>query len=232
VAVDANGTPIAGSPLTAPPDSDDAVDPGVLNVGEIWSWTVSAVPVSVDTTFTATGHGTDSLGNDVTYPQYPSEQASAMVKTVGAIRTPGFWKTHLNFTTYVFDNYLGSINIGWKDITNMDDLMGVFWASPAKNADGSKRSKLCQAKEQAAFQAVAAILNSALSNSAPLPVPLATIQSTLSGTDRNAIRALQATLDTYNNSGETIALTGVPTTGHADPQAAKTIANIPFADCP
>ena len=114
----------------------------------------------------------------------------------------------------------------------MEDLMGIFWANTAKNDDGSKRDKLCQAKEQAARQAVAAILNSALPNGAPLTVELSEIQSILAGDDIGAIRDLGKALDEYNNSGDDIALTGVHATGSADPKAAKAIANIPFADCP
>ncbi len=76
---------------------------------------------------------------------------------------------------------------------------------------------------------MAAILNSALPNGAPLPVELSVIQSTLSGTDRNAIRALDATLDTYNNSGEDVEIGEV--VPPADPQAAQDAAYIKIADC-
>jgi hypothetical protein len=46
----------------------------ILEPGEKWQWTISGVVVNADTTYTATGHGTDPLGNDVTHPQYPDEQ--------------------------------------------------------------------------------------------------------------------------------------------------------------
>jgi hypothetical protein len=55
--------------LIAPPDSGDIADPGVLNVGETWSWTISSGPITTTTTFVALGFGTDSLGNEISYAQ-------------------------------------------------------------------------------------------------------------------------------------------------------------------
>ncbi len=62
---------------------DDAGDDGVLSPGETWEWrlvTVSlqgpGVVLAGDATaadFTATGHGTDPLGGDITHPAYASE---------------------------------------------------------------------------------------------------------------------------------------------------------------
>jgi hypothetical protein len=67
--------------LTAPPDSGDDGD-GILEPNETWSWTVSGVVVNSDTTFTATGHGTDPTGNDVTYPEYAGEQDSVSIDVI------------------------------------------------------------------------------------------------------------------------------------------------------
>ena len=56
--------------LIAPPDSGDAVDPGVLNVGETWTWVISSGPITVvPTTFEAYGFGTDPLGNVISYAE-------------------------------------------------------------------------------------------------------------------------------------------------------------------
>ena len=223
---------------------DNNPDNGKLDVGEMWTWTVPNVPVSAPyTTFTATGHGFVNPADptsDVTYGTgYEDERATVDVYVKPppglATRTPGYWQTHLEATTYVFNNYLGSnINIGWKNITNIEDLMGIFWASPAKNSDRSKRSPLCQAKEIAAFQAVAAFLNSSMPNGTPLPdgVDLAYIQATLSGDDIDDIRALGETLDQYNNSGDRYPLASDVPIGKANPKGARAIANIGFADCP
>ncbi len=164
------------------------------------------------------------------------QEASAFctVQTGGATRTPGFWKTHLDYTTHIFTVHLGGdINIGWKDMVGVDDVMGMFWASKSKESNGHKRNPLCQARFITSYQVVAAILNSGLSNGAPLPVDIATIQSTLSGNDIAAIQALGTLLGVYNGSGDPFAIVDADGTlaGHADPKGSKDIADIPFADC-
>lgn len=154
-----------------------------------------------------------------------------------ATRTQGFWQTHLDYTTHVFNDYLdGNINIGWKDITRVRDLMGIFWADVAKYSDNSThRDDLSMARVKTAHQALAAILNSALPNGAPLPVTISVIRDILDDTDIdiNAINALGTILDSHNNRYDDIPIqddnTGI---GQANPQAAQFIANISFADWP
>ena len=67
--------------LSAPPDSGDDGD-GILEPNETWSWTVSGVVITADTTFNATGHGTDPLGNDITYPVYAGERDAVSIYTI------------------------------------------------------------------------------------------------------------------------------------------------------
>jgi hypothetical protein len=215
--------------------ASDIGNDGILSPNETWTWSYQTT-ISADTTFVITGYGkVVGLDNIITYPDYPNEQASVEVKVTGATRTLGFWKTHLNFTTYVFTNYTGSsIDLGWKNATSMEKLMGIFWANVAKNSNGSKRSNLCQARVQASWQAIAAILNSNMPGGAPLPsgVTLESIKNTLGGNNVSAIKALASQLDTYNNSGDGVALDpSLPPTGKADPNGARNIADIPFADC-
>ena len=215
-------------------NNNDLLDPG-----ETWTWKYQTT-ISVDTTFVVTGYGeVVGLGNIITYsPDYPDEQASVEVLVTGATRTLGFWKTHLDFTTYIFDNHLGeppSIDLGWKQVDSMSDMMGIFWANVAKNSDGSKRNALCKARVQASWQAMAAILNSSMPGGSPLPggVTLGSIKDTLGGTDVGAIKALALQLDTYNKSGDDVALDpNLLPTGNADPNGARDIADIPFANCP
>ncbi len=56
--------------LVAPPDSGDDNTNGVLDPGETWTWVVTTNPPA-DVTVTATGHGTDPTGVDITYPGDP-----------------------------------------------------------------------------------------------------------------------------------------------------------------
>ncbi|WP_159071189.1 DUF7507 domain-containing protein, partial [Coprothermobacter proteolyticus] len=207
----------------------------ILNKGETWSWAYQ-VTVYADTTYVVTGYGevVGLEGVAVTYPAYPSERTSFTVKVVGTTRTQGFWQTHTNFTKYVFENYAGSyIDLGWKKIANIEDLMGMFWANNAKKSDGKKRSQLDQARMIASQQAIAAVLNSSMPGGAPLPGGLtpAAIATIMGGSDIQAIRALGSTLGSYNESGDGFALDpSLPPTGKATPSLSKQIANIPFAD--
>ena len=54
-------------------------------------------------------YSNDPLGLDITPANgYDTEEGSVDIEVGGATRTLGFWKTYLNFTTYVFTNYTGS----------------------------------------------------------------------------------------------------------------------------
>jgi hypothetical protein len=75
-----NVSPLVGD-LIAPPTSGDNGN-GILDVGETWSWTIANLVVNNTTTFVTTGHGTDPLGKDVTFPCYPDERAQVTVTTI------------------------------------------------------------------------------------------------------------------------------------------------------
>ena len=99
--------------LKAPPDSGDPVNPGVMDVGEIWCWDYVVPSVSVDTTFIAYGYGEYMLGDDliivtwceedpITLPGLivicnEDERDEVPVETEeigGEGCTPGFWKNN------------------------------------------------------------------------------------------------------------------------------------------
>jgi hypothetical protein len=79
VAVTKDGAPFAT--LEWPPSSGDAADPGVLNAGETWSWTISLVLITATTTFVATGSGIAPGDFMVTYPDDPGERDDVTVDT-------------------------------------------------------------------------------------------------------------------------------------------------------
>jgi len=158
-----------------------------------------------------------------------------------ATRTPGFWMTHCDFTQHVFAAHLGSyIDLGWRELYTPADVFGMFWANTAKESDGEKRSKLCQAKVIGSFQLTAAILNTGLENGAVVPIDPVTgldlitaMRNALSGDDRDEILRLKDLLDTYNNSGTEVDIVdacGYPVLP-ADPECAKALADITIADC-
>jgi hypothetical protein len=70
--------------LASPPDSGDASDPGVLNVGETWHWNNrSSNPITGTTTFNATGSAIAPGDFLVTYPGDPGERDDVTVNTMG-----------------------------------------------------------------------------------------------------------------------------------------------------
>jgi hypothetical protein len=164
---------------------------------------------------------------------------------VGATRTPGFWKTHWDFTEYFFENYFSShINLGtWGgktwDITTMEQLMGILWANNAKNCDGSSRLSIDQARMKVLYQLIPAMFNDALPNGADLNTYLASHGITLgvvqilesgklNGT--NSINALHQVLSDYNTSGDTVALDpSLPPTKKGD-EKPKDLADVCWAN--
>jgi hypothetical protein len=217
--------------------SGDTGSDGIMSPGETWQWVIQ-VNISVTTTFDVQGEGFFAPLDLLVAG--PSEHASVTVQVLGATRTQGFWSTHLVFTTNIFNTYIvgnpalfpNGIDLGYKQVKSMDDLMGIFWANNAKNSNGDKRSQIGQARETAAQQAIAAILNSVMPGGKPLPAgySLTQIASILGGTNQNAIKALGSALDAFNNGGDNVALPVGTVTGKADPKTAREIADIPFAD--
>lgn len=67
--------------LAAPPASGDTNGDEILDPGETWEWMVPTNPQST-VTLTATGHGFDPMGNDITYPDDPDERDEATVEVV------------------------------------------------------------------------------------------------------------------------------------------------------
>jgi uncharacterized repeat protein (TIGR01451 family) len=202
---------------------------GILNPGETWVYEATANPTQ-DVTNIATACGTDEAGVVVC----DDDPATVTVLREGeATRTQGFWRTHCDYTSHVFEVHLGSyIDLGWKQLDSPEDVFGMLWARISRESDHSPRSRLDMARMIASRQAVAAILNSGLDNGAPLPVSLADIASILGGTDIGAILALKGTLDSYNNSGDDVEI--VDGDGQvilpADPKCSWALADITIAD--
>jgi hypothetical protein len=76
-----DGVPLAT--LVWPPDSGEAADLYVLNVGETWSWTISSGPITATTTFVVIGSGIAPGDFLVTYPGDLQERDDVTVNTMG-----------------------------------------------------------------------------------------------------------------------------------------------------
>lgn len=127
--------------------------------------------------------------------------------TAYATRTWGWWKTHFDYASIVFTEYLGGeIDIGCWDITSMEEVTGIFWCSQTKEANGDHRDALCKLRIKTAKKTVAAILNSSLPNGPPLPVTMSYIWDIFCNTDIDDLQDLHDLLNSYNEyyDGETI----------------------------
>ncbi|MEQ6292127.1 hypothetical protein ACFPAG_16090 [Vogesella sp. GCM10023246] len=211
--------------------------------------------IATGTSVNNTVDATATLPTQYGLPNVINHSASSSCSVVqgGATRTPGFWQTHgfdTGYTCHVFYDHLsGSISLGWRNVEECSEVMGIFWASPAKNSNGTKRSQLCQATELASFQLLAAILNTALDNGKSLPIDpksgldivkaeqqaLSYCYDNNSSTvcDRNNILRLKGLLGDYNGSGDNTAIIDADGTvvKHADPRSSRQHADIPVADC-
>jgi hypothetical protein len=192
-----------------------------------------------------------------------TKTASAKCDVIsGATRTIGFWRTHLTYATHILDQHAltpdavhkfdgtvlngalgvnangtftnGYIDIGWKKLYSVQDVMGVLWADTSKQSTGKKRDNLCQARVITSKQLVGAILNTGLDNAAPVPNDLiAKTITALKGTNQKLIKSLGSQLDAYNNSGDDVGFIDLDGTlqGSANPRAAEAYANKSIANC-
>ena len=78
--------------LEAPPDTGDVGDPGVLNVGETWTWEYDSGPITSTTTFVALGFGTAPHDLEVKYAEgFEGERAEVTIqvdRVVGGVASP------------------------------------------------------------------------------------------------------------------------------------------------
>jgi len=78
--------------LAAPPLTGDVGDPGVLNVGETWTWEYDSGPITSTTTFVALGFGTDPADLEVSHDKgFLGERDKVTIRVdqpVGGVSTP------------------------------------------------------------------------------------------------------------------------------------------------
>ncbi len=140
-------------------------------------------------------------------------------------RTLGFWQTHITFATAIFNNgnpsAFWTICTGGRDISNIGELMGGFWADIAKTTTKAKRSSLDQARMQLMQQLLAAMLNVQAfgANDGGL---IALAKAAYCGTNRSLILTYVSQLDVFNSSGDNNSTT--LDIGKADPKTAKNTA--------
>jgi hypothetical protein len=232
-------------------DADWGVTQGCYEV----QGSVIATGTSVENTVNV--HAT--LPADTKLPnEYDDSAGGKCTVTGGATRTWGFWKTHgsdgqkfmgpvdYGYTGHVFEDHLGnSVNLGWKVLSSDAQVFGLFWADPARDpATGKNRDQTCKTALHTSQQLLAAILNSAMTNGATLDpalkastiAALAACQDNNSATacDRKVLTGLSGQLASYNESGDTSAITDIhgATIPHADPRGTRDAADYSIGSCP
>jgi len=155
----------------------------------------------------ATADGTPPVGSDVSDKDKAYYFGASEPPCQGATRTPGFWKSHDDFTSHIFTQHLGgSIDLGWKQLTDVGEVFAMFWANNSQyEVAGTwfKRDRLCQARITGSYQLLAALLNEGLGTEAPDNL-VSRMRDALCNGDLALILQLKGQLDAFNNSGDNI----------------------------
>jgi hypothetical protein len=121
--------------LAAPPTSGDAACAGTLGPGETWTWSgIETGNLTEAATFTATGHGLDPLGNDITYPEYPGERDEVQVSLAPPVLsglTPDANAAGSEDLEIAADgiNFAADSVLKWQDSDGITELTTVFISS-------------------------------------------------------------------------------------------------------
>lgn len=159
-------------------------------------------------------------------------------------RTIGFWQTHTEFTSNIFQTKLGGgmvVGMGshTRTITNLagnnqSRLFGAFYSSIPKKTNGANRTAVAKARMQLLQQLVAAKLNCAAFDCAPAIQTLITSADTAYATgSASSMNTIVSQLDAYNNSGDAYEIPSeLGPVGSATPGTSSTRANKAFWDIP
>jgi hypothetical protein len=193
----------------------------------------STTPFVTGNTSTGLISFTLTLGDNVTCT-YVNQRTSQTT------RTQGFWSTHLEVTTIVWNGgtIQGTVFGGISSVLDnqlcgqtldIAAVMGGFWSSIAQTTDKEKRSDVDRARMRLLQQLLAAELNYAAFGSLP-PGGLTTFtnaEAAYCSGDIDAMNLYAGILAAFNESGDT----GAFDTGFsASPKDAKAIANLEFWD--
>jgi hypothetical protein len=156
------------------------------------------------------------------------DDALVEIHVVGETRTQGYWRTHFNTTTEVFDdltNYgADPIVLGEGDdnitISSYCELFGAFWSNNAFKTDGIKRNSVDQARIILVKQLLAGILNAHAFNwtaeslpTVPMDAPYVDYRGmniidaghkAYSSNSKNEITYIASLIDDWNNSGSNL----------------------------
>jgi hypothetical protein len=224
---------IAGDPLT--------VTEALPN--SFWTFDSASCVVTVGTTPFASTPATNGL--TITLGLADNVTCTFINNKISPTRTQGFWQTHTAYTSSIFaSNFSGGMQIGTAPhkglITNtqstgLSELFGAYFSNIAQKSTGkgktAQRTEIEKARMQLLQQLVTAKLNcAAFGCTTSIQAMITTADSNYASGTIAQILASAAALDAYNNSGDTIIISGTP--GSATPQLSKSWANLGFWDTP
>lgn len=161
-----------------------------------------------------------------------------------ATRTYGFWKTHTQFTSGIFQSKLGgNMPIGSSphkgNITNNQSagnsqLFGAFYSSIPKKTNGSNRADIDKARIQLLQQLVAAKLNcAAFSCGTSIQTLVTNADSAYATGTSSQMNTYAYQLNIYNNIGDSLPIPpSLGPVGSATPATSQNYANKVFWDAP
>ena len=156
-------------------------------------------------------------------------------------RTQGFWQTHTQYTTTVFNSaplsgsmFIGDGGLHKGPVGTIDKVFGAYWSNIAMKSTGkgkaAQRTAVEKARMQLLQQLVTAKLNcAAFGCTASVQTMIAAADVAYAGTSVSAILASAGLLDAYNNSGDTIL---IGPAGPATPKISQSLADKTFWDNP
>ena len=205
------------------PNTPVSLPQTTLAVGESTNYTGSYYTTTSPSTDTVTVSATEAFTGIVLVPASSEPQTCVLPQT----RTLGFWATHTAFSNslWVPQTLCTANNITATTAPGTNQLMGGFWSDVSKNADGSNRSNLSQARIQLLQQYFAAVLNYRYFHSGTQS-QLDSARAAYCGKNVNAILTWVGILDKFNQSGDGLGDTSAA--GNATSQESQTQANIPF----
>jgi hypothetical protein len=129
----------------------------------------------------------------------------------------GFFKTHESALTQCLAQ--GDIDLGFITISSLESALGLLWGSPARFANKIARTGLDKDRFLLARQTLTAICNERLFGTETDLVAQAV--AALAGTDCGLIQSLEAMVDAFNSSGDSVGFPDGFVPGPATPKDAQ-----------
>jgi hypothetical protein len=138
----------------------------------------------------------------------------------------GFFKTHELALQQCLAR--GPIDLGFVEISTLEEALGLLWGRPNRFDDGTRRSELDRARFLLGRQTLVGICNQRLFGAVPTPSDLLVqAVNALSGTRCSLMLSLEGQVTAFNESRDDAALPAGFVSGPSTPRHAESIAEDP-----